>query len=364
MSLARRFDPRRNSFDALRLVLAGLVAVDHGIIMRTGVVHQINGSALGDFAVDGFFVLSGFLVCRSYLRMHSLSRYLWHRAVRILPGFWVCLVVTALIAAPLIAVLEHRAVGSVFVTDPTAFGYITNNFLLSMQQFDIAGLLAATPSPSTMDGALWTLVYEAFGYLLLGVMGVVGILAERRWVVVAATAVVWLVNVLQSVGVVQGGTISARLMLLFLLGCLAHLFADKLPMSGFWAIAATVVFVASILWVEPYRVVGAPALAYLLIWMGSCSPITVSIRTDLSYGLYIYHYLTFQVLMLTPVATLPVAAFVLVGFTVSLVPAAGSWFAIEKPALARKNGTFIGHVEKRLGRLREHVLQAVGPHRR
>ena len=60
-------------------------------------VAPANGG--GSLAVDAFFVLSGFLVARSYLQLHSVGRYAWHRALRILPGFWVALVVTAAIVA-------------------------------------------------------------------------------------------------------------------------------------------------------------------------------------------------------------------------------------------------------------------------
>ena len=68
VTLRQGYDPRRNSFDLIRLALAALVAVSHGIVMHTGTQPQWGMSTLGDFAVDGFFVLSGFLVASSYLR--------------------------------------------------------------------------------------------------------------------------------------------------------------------------------------------------------------------------------------------------------------------------------------------------------
>jgi hypothetical protein len=35
-TLRDTFDPRRNSFDLLRLLFAGLVAVSHGVVIHTG----------------------------------------------------------------------------------------------------------------------------------------------------------------------------------------------------------------------------------------------------------------------------------------------------------------------------------------
>ena len=121
MTLAHTFDAHRNSFDALKLVLAGLVVIDHGVILQSGGVHTVNGTALGEFAVDGFFVLSGFLVCRSYLRLNSLPRFVWHRVVRIMPGFWACLLVTAFIVAPLVAILEGKPFTAAFTGEPPPY---------------------------------------------------------------------------------------------------------------------------------------------------------------------------------------------------------------------------------------------------
>jgi peptidoglycan/LPS O-acetylase OafA/YrhL len=100
-SLQDRFDARRNGFDVLRLLFALLVATAHGISAHTGGQPRIGLSGIGDFALDGFFVLSGFLVTRSWFRLESFPRFAWHRFLRIMPGFWVCLVVVAFVAAEL-----------------------------------------------------------------------------------------------------------------------------------------------------------------------------------------------------------------------------------------------------------------------
>jgi peptidoglycan/LPS O-acetylase OafA/YrhL len=357
-SLADTFDARRNSFDALRLVLAGLVAIDHGVILRTGIFHQVNGTALGDFAVDGFFVLSGFLVCRSYLRLDSLPRFVWHRFVRILPGFWACLLVTALIAAPLVAILEGRPITAAFTGEHSALRYLVVNAALVMNQFGIAGLLSANPVPLTFDGALWTLIFEALCYALLAGLGVLGVLKSRRWIVLAVVLGLHGLTILQTLGFdVVVGDLLVRLALMFFLGSAACLFADRVLMTGALAGAAAAIFTFSILFATPYRLVGAAAFAYLIVWVGTSIPWKVHVRTDLSYGMYIYHYLVLQVLMLTSAWRLPTPLFVILGVLVALVPAAASWFLVEKPALARKNGPLIEAVVRTLHRMRVPVAK-------
>jgi peptidoglycan/LPS O-acetylase OafA/YrhL len=350
-SLAHTFDARSNSFDAIRLVLAGLVAIDHGVILHTGVVHRVNGTALGDFAVDGFFVLSGFLVCRSYVRLNSLPRFVWHRLVRIMPGFWTCLLVTALIVAPLVAILEGRPFTAAFTGEHSALRYVVVNAALVMNQFHIAGLLGTNPMPDTFDGALWTLIFEALCYALLAGLGALGVLRRQRWIVLAVVLGLYGLTILQTLGFdVVIGDLVVRLALMFFLGSVAWLFADRVPMTGAFAGTAAALFVVSILFAAPYRLVGAAAFAYLIMWLGTSVPWKIHVRTDVSYGMYIYHYLVLQVLMLTAASRLPTPLFVVLGVLVTLLPATASWFLVEKPALARKNGLLIETVVRTLHR--------------
>ncbi len=361
-TLRDTFDVRRNSFDVLRLVLAALVVIDHAVILHTGTIHKVQGSALGDFAVDGFFILSGFLVCRSYLRMDSLPRFAWHRLLRIMPGFWVCLLVTAFVVAPMVAWLEGKPAVTAFTVEPTALRYVWANAALLMNQFDIAGLLASNPTPFTFDGSLWTLVYEAFAYTTLAALGVVGVLKRRRWLVLALVGLLYVLALLQALGVnMPIGHLAVRLTLMFMLGSVAYLFADRLPMSNGLAAAALVLFVVGVVAVEPYRLLGSVPFTYLVMWLGTAIPWKVHVRTDLSYGLYIYHFLVLQVLMLTPAAGLSTPLFVVVGTSAALLPAAASWFGVEKPALTRKNGQFIERVVQLVSRVSPTPAEVATP---
>ncbi|MHA6630929.1 acyltransferase family protein [Pseudonocardia sichuanensis] len=337
-TLRDTFDPRANSFDVLRLLFAGTVAVSHGLVLHTGWQPRWGASTLGDFGLDGFFILSGFLVTRSYLNLASLPRFAWHRFLRIMPGFWVCLLVMALVAAPAAALLRGLPAGTPFTGEPSAIRYVLANAGLLIVQYDIAGILVDRPRELSFNGALWTLFFEAFCYTVVAALGVLGVLRRRRWVVAGIVAVLAVLTALQEAGLpVWVNERVLRLLFVFLLGSLAHLYADRIPMRGSIAAAAAAVFLGSVAVFHDYRVLGAAPLAYLIAWSGTCFPWPWSMRADFSYGVYIYHWPLFQLLGLTGLAAAPSPLFVLVGLVLVVVPAALSWYLIEKPALSRKH---------------------------
>ena len=347
VSLAVSYDPRRNTLDAVRIGLALMVAVSHGIVMRTGDEPRWGNSTLGDLAVDGFFVLSGFLVTGSYqriavstgyARLWTVVRFGWHRFLRIMPGFWVCLMVLALVVAPLAAVLEGRPAITPFVTDPSSSDFLVNNAALLIRQYDIAGLLGANPYPFVFDGALWTLVFEAMCYVLLTALGWSGVVRRRRWVVLLLAGVLWGLLVAQSLDVdTVIGDLTTRLVFMFLLGVASYLFKERIPIGPTWAVAALMLLVGCLATVHDYRVLAAPALTYLVVYLGTGLPRPVRLRTDLSYGIYIYHYPTEQLLMLSVAATLPIVPFVALSSAAVLLPAAASWYLVEKRSLTYKD---------------------------
>ncbi|MST32439.1 acyltransferase family protein [Acidimicrobiaceae bacterium USS-CC1] len=111
-SIGAAFDPRRNARDLLRLVLALLVVVSHALVLgrhRSEVLWRCG--TLGGIAVDVFFAISGYLIAASAAHDH-VGRYLWQRFLRIFPGFWACLAVTAVVAGPVAWIASGRPFGA------------------------------------------------------------------------------------------------------------------------------------------------------------------------------------------------------------------------------------------------------------
>ncbi|MEU1757062.1 acyltransferase [Micromonospora matsumotoense] len=98
---------RLPALDAVR-VIGALAVVGHHVGFATG--RNTGDAAVGawlsrlDVGVAVFFVLSGFLLFRPYAharatgqRPPATGRYLWRRAARILPAYWVAVVVCLLV---------------------------------------------------------------------------------------------------------------------------------------------------------------------------------------------------------------------------------------------------------------------------
>ncbi len=112
---------------------------------------EVNAHGSGNFA-------------RSRVRL-SGGRYLWHRFLRILPAFWICLLLVAFVAAPLSTVWSGESWKMV-----SSFGYIRHNALLWIGQFNVRNTLMSVPFPGAWNGSLWTLFYEFSAFLFSGLL--------------------------------------------------------------------------------------------------------------------------------------------------------------------------------------------------
>jgi peptidoglycan/LPS O-acetylase OafA/YrhL len=241
------FDPDRNAMGSLRLFFAALVLVSHAFP-----VGGFNGGAepsfawtrgqqdIGGLAVAGFFVLSGFLVTRSFVTSSTSVRYLWKRVLRIFPGFWVCLLVTVILFGPLAFQHEHGSLHGYLHGLPQPPGsYLTGNALLSMNQYGIDRLLGSTPYHHAFDGSLWTLLYEFKCYLAVMALGIFGILQRGKWIVLGLAVFLWFSNVeeqwhpvwLKSTIPAFSDTQLPFLTSLFAMGVVIYLFRDRIVIS-------------------------------------------------------------------------------------------------------------------------------------
>lgn len=335
--LAEAYDPRSNSLDVIRLILATTVAVVHAFAIAQGWQPSIGGTDIGAFAVDGFFVLSGFLITSSFLRL-SPGRYVWHRFLRIMPAFWACLILTAFVVAPLVTMLEGRPALSALTGENPSWRYVTDNALLYIRDFGVAGLPTGTAQPGVINGALWTLFYEAVCYGLVLVLGVAGALTRHKWAAHLVVAISGVMLTLPMLGIDVRGELFWRFFFVFTLGALAYVHRDRIPITRGLTLAAVALTLGSAWLFTDYRPLGGAAFAYLCLVATVATPwLRRRLTTDLSYGMYVYHWPVQVLLVLAGVAAWPTAIYVTISVLCAGVAAYASWHLLEKRALSAKN---------------------------
>jgi hypothetical protein len=99
---------RDYNFDVLRLVAAGLVLVSHAFPLA-GRHEPLAPHTLGTVGVKIFFVISGFLVTKSWLSDPSFRHYIGKRARRIFPGLVCAVLLTALVLGPIFSSRSPKA---------------------------------------------------------------------------------------------------------------------------------------------------------------------------------------------------------------------------------------------------------------
>jgi peptidoglycan/LPS O-acetylase OafA/YrhL len=337
-TVADRWSPADNGITALRFMLAGGVFLAHAFTLSglRDPVHVISGGQVfgGTVAVSAFFALSGFLLVQSRERQRA-DRFVTNRALRILPGFWVSIVVVGLVLVPAAALLSGSPVST-----RDGLGYVIGNFGVVVLRDTIGTAFSTNAVSGTVNGSLWTLAPEIACYAALAVVPA----RALRVVVPAITVVIAVLHL--SIG---GGTNLHDLVLSFGLGATLAVGRRWVPLGapvglglGGLLVVATVT--------GYYRVAAPFVVSYLALWAAVSLPIRWT--HDLSYGVYIYAYPVQQTAVLLGLGFLPGMA-IAAAATVAL--AVFSWTLVERPAMElRRRG------RRRLNLVPESLRQA-GP---
>jgi peptidoglycan/LPS O-acetylase OafA/YrhL len=345
-------DWETNNFDLIRLLAALQVAITHAIsdMHLHGSFARIMLFGLSLFpGVPIFFVVSGFLISRSYEHSDSARNYFRNRCLRIYPGLWICLLATlgAMLWAGISLVgtfstrewlLWWAGQMSIFQNFSLGFGWppgpggpnaslwtipielefyivlpaIYAAFRLRKQRGNIL-LLALLAASAALDlGLIYSQdhisSYAPYSYLPVTVvpflwMFLVGVLLQRNWnrlrSVLAGRAHWWLLGYLLLC------LVATRLRIYVNSNAITPVFL--LPLAGLVISGAT----------------SAPWLADRILR-----------HQDISYGTYVYHALVINLMVGFGFIGSAFSAATAIG--ASLVLAVFSWLLVEKPFLRHK----------------------------
>ena len=355
-NIESQFVPNRNAFGFLRLCLAFGVLVSHSWVLGGFGVepmwHFSQGKVtLGRFCVLCFFSISGFLVMRSLDKSSSVGHFVWRRAVRILPPYWVSLAVCIFFFAPLYCWQEGYPVGAMVADHADSLtGFFTDNFWLRIRRWDIPPLLGTVPRRGYVNLSLWTLIYEMQCYLVLAVIGSFALKCGRASIFLPFVFVVWLLGILHFN---FAATVSwfeqwppwlwdvevGFLFPYFFFGALLFVFCAKIPCH--WGICAfSVVMIVIGLRFNLMAFLGPPAVSYSVVWLAINLPHGLSWldgRKDISYGFYIYAWPLQQALALGHVQRFGIYWYVFASASGAAIFAVLSRILVETPTLRLKS---------------------------
>jgi peptidoglycan/LPS O-acetylase OafA/YrhL len=314
----------------------------------------------GALGVSIFFVISGYLIAKSWDKTKSMVKFFWNRVLRIIPGLVVVAFFAILIIGPL-------------TTSLSLIDYFKNihtwEYLRVITMYfwiDTLPGVTLGGNVANINGVLWTIPIEFTMYALVAILGFTGIL-YRRYILPALTAITVifysylltfpvnpLISSVRLPFITPGGQTNVGLMIdffglmtLFMLGTIFYIYRDLIKFNGKTAL----VCVYFILLFDVLYIIGVPyfyqlsilswhiLLPYVILFIAFL-PIkslnSFGKMGDFSYGLYIYAW---------PIQLLVTKYFggrvdILSGFAayflIALFFAYLSWNLIEKRALKLK----------------------------
>ena len=344
-----------NSFGFLRLILASIVVFQHALALTDhesethfGVTGQ---SDLGTVGVAGFFAVSGFLLMGSSNRLSSRD-FFRHRIFRLLPGLWFSLIIVSFVIVPIAAFFSSKPVSFNFIKgNGSAADFALSNLFLIVLQDSIGTVFGENSYPLAVNGALWTLAPEFICYMGLLLVAVLTKRRNRQQLpllvfALGASSLLWMLSQ-ASASKVAEDIVSPALILgvAFITGAIAAQLLERYPRRPRFLPTS----VGLILWIAigaggPISVILLSALVISLGLSTTSSFFTkIGSKTDLSYGIYLFHFPILQTaIAVTTISwsyVLSVTLLPVIALLLSSMLALISWRMVEKLAIDYSRST-------------------------
>lgn len=329
---------RHNNFQLLRFCAASAVVFFHCFALTNRWTEEplwrlFHNWDFGTLGVQVFFVISGFLVTKSWNERANLLAFSAARILRIYPALILAVLFTVLMAG-----FSTSLPWSSFLGDPMTRDFVWHTASGWDLRDVLPGAFATNPYPRSVNGSLWTLPVELRLYLIVAIIGTVGLIARRVTFALAAGAVI-VAGVLWPDWLLLSPHDAAirRAVPLFAFGSFAWLVRERLPVSLLVATLA-----GAMVLVDPQGLgrgaLFGPLFTYLVLTVALHRRLqwpAFNKLGDYSYGIYVYSFPLQQLLVQRNPEWRPEMLFAVTMILVTGL-AALSWHAVERPLLGLK----------------------------
>ena len=344
---------RENSFTSIRLILSILVLITHA---ATTSGHYYSFSigiiGLGSLATYGFFAISGFLITPGILKW-GFTKYLLRRISRIFPAFWGVSIVTVFLFA---RIWEIWGIGEISLSFSDTVFFLLNNILFlpgppnsaSSGWNLLQGLPTGVPLEGVVNGSIWSLPLEFMCYIAIGVLIYTLKKVATKYfyqIFISLILILWFISIYSSIRIsefwVDNPTPFTYIfgkwpyLLAFFIGS-ALSFQSSNFLKFKYKIFLFLIIVAffSSFHTLTWALIGSAAFTAAIISLGSSKILNkISTKTDISYGIYLYHFPVQQTLVLFIHESRDRFLFILISLIVTGFFAYLSAKILEEPAL-------------------------------
>lgn len=326
-----------NNFDFLRFFFAFSVLVAHSFdLSREPALKDIYKYWMSaETAVAGFFIISGFLIFRSYARSSSLRSYSKKRALRLLPAYSAVICLSLFLGALISNSSDFWSGGLTY--------FLANISFLNFLEPTLPGVFLSNPVPGVINGALWTLKIEILFYTMVPVLFWLCLRfgALRTIVAFYFLSFLWKLGILEATNFSWSENMARQLpgqLGFFLSGALFYYFFDffKSYFHWIWIPAAFIYTFTPGLVGDFFSPISLAFVVIPLAYSQQFRVYNFGKYGDFSYGLYIVHYPVIQSLVHFGVFEKSPSMGFLLAALISLGLAILSWHLIEKRFLKSK----------------------------
>jgi len=269
-----------DNFGLLRLILALLVVLGHFRILPGATPEGIFTYA--DFAVDAFFIISGYLVYASFDKTPVIGSFYIRRLFRIYPLYFVIVCIQGVGMALIAGGITAHA-------SELAHYFAVNLIMANFLAYDLGDLLRNFHNPG-INPSLWTLKIEVAFYFLLPLLWYCTRRFGTRFLIF-----IYIASTLYTVLALHyGDEIIARQLpgklRFFVIGFALYHYRDSfrfsLPVNvGVLLAASALCAFRAQMWLLPVY----PLLLGIVVSICALRLPVVPLSSDISYGVYLFH---------------------------------------------------------------------------